>query len=107
MFEAQKKTRGLDDDFKRKIIAELINTGSSAASLARRHNINASQIYKWKKIYGSEAGFLPVTVSKPVSPAKKRNNSIIKITLANGSSIAFEGGYDLNDITQLAQSLSS
>lgn len=111
MFEAEKKTRDLNEDFRRKIVAELLRTGASAASIARRDNINVNQIYKWKKLYESEVDFVPVSVTKPISYSasptiNKRNNISINITLSNGCSIAFEGDYDLNDITQLAQGLS-
>jgi transposase-like protein len=112
MFEVQKQRRDLGDDFKRKIVAEILNTGVTAASIARRHNIKVSRIYKWKKIYGSEIGFMPISVvnSAPSSTndiVNKPNNSVITITLANGSNIAFEGDYGLSDIVHLAQGLSS
>ncbi len=113
MLEVQNKsTRGLDADYKRKIVAEILNTGVTAASMARRHNIKVSQIYKWKKIYGVEIGFVPVSVvnSAPLPTnaiVNKPNNSVIRITLANGSCIAFEGDYALSDIARLAQGLSS
>jgi len=112
MFEVQKQSGNIDDNFKRRIVAEIINTGTSAASIARRHNIKASRVYKWKKIYGSEVGFVPVSVTKSTSCTtkpiiQKRDNINIAITLVNGCSIAFEGDYDINDILQLTQGLSS
>lgn len=43
--------RNFSLEFKRQVVEELLSGESSAAQLCRRHNINSSLLYHWKKQY--------------------------------------------------------
>jgi transposase len=55
---------------KRRIVEETLETGTSVARVARRHAINANQVFNWRKKYregglgkNQSSKFLPVTLS--------------------------------------------
>src|SRR6267143_1555359 len=53
---------------KRRIVEETLEAGASVARVARRHAVNANQVFYWRKKYregrlGKTSNLLPVTVS--------------------------------------------
>jgi transposase len=66
---------------KRRIVEETLSTDASVAVVARRHGVNANQVFHWRKLYQAgllgpccgepEAGLrlLPVTVSSEAADA--------------------------------------
>ena len=53
---------------KRRIVEETLEAGASVARVARRHAVNANQLFSWRKKYregrlGQSSKLLPVTVS--------------------------------------------
>jgi len=55
---------------KRRIVEETLEAGTSVARVARRHAVNANQVFYWRKKYregrlgkGPSSGLLPVTLS--------------------------------------------
>jgi transposase len=50
-----KRSRGLarrrnwSEAFKRQIVAETLEPGSSVSMVARRHDVNANQLFKWRR----------------------------------------------------------
>ena len=55
---------------KRRIVEETLETGASVARVARRHAVNANQVFYWRKKYregrlgkGRSSNLLPVAVS--------------------------------------------
>ena len=56
---------------KRRIVEETLEAGASVARVARRHSVNANQVFYWRKKYregrlgkGRSGNLLPVTVSE-------------------------------------------
>src|SRR5467141_5000326 len=56
---------------KRRIVEETLEAGASAARVARRHAVNANQVFCWRKKYregrlgnGRSSSLLPVEVSE-------------------------------------------
>jgi transposase len=56
---------------KRRIVEETLEAGASVARVARRHAVNANQVFYWRKKYregrlgkGRSGNLLPVTVSE-------------------------------------------
>jgi transposase len=99
---------------KRRIVEETHVRGASVASVARRHGLNANQVFAWRRLERQglldskttepTAAMLPVTVSTPtVMPSEKaararteaksreRGGKLIEIKLANGHSILLRG----------------
>src|SRR5437762_14392424 len=43
------KRRNWSEAFKRQIVAETLEPGSSVSLVARRHDVNANQLFKWRR----------------------------------------------------------
>ena len=66
----QEKRRRRSVEEKRRIVEETLEAGASVARVARRHAVNANQVFYWRKKYregrlGSRAAtkLLPVTIT--------------------------------------------
>lgn len=73
--QAGVKRRRWPDALKRELVAAAMAPGASVSVIARRHDVNANQLFKWCRQFGSPAastepvGFLPVEVMPlPVMP---------------------------------------
>ena len=64
-------------EFKRRIVEQTLVPGASVAHIAREHDINANQVFNWRKLYregllGAEgkaaSALLPVTVIAQTRP---------------------------------------
>jgi transposase len=54
---------------KRRIVAETREPGASVSIVARRHDVNANQVFSWRRQFGDEpCSFVPVVVSSEASP---------------------------------------
>jgi len=65
---AKRRRRSVEE--KRRIVEETLEAGASVARVARRHGINANQVFYWRKKYregrlgkGQSSKLLPVTLS--------------------------------------------
>jgi transposase len=103
---------------KRRIVEETHVRGVSVATVARRHEVNANQVFAWRQLYRrgllevsgahSAPSMLPVTVTTPtVLPTERRSKPVgvkgaarlpragcIEIDLANGRCIRMHGHVD-------------
>lgn len=52
---------------RRQIVEETYAPGACVSVVARRHDVNANLVFKWRQRYGrgSDAAFLPVAVQEP------------------------------------------
>ena len=76
-----------DDDFKRRVLAEIAMPGASVAGVARRHGLNANVVFRWRGLARFSAaadgpGFLPVTVVEPTAARVARIARIARIAAA-------------------------
>ena len=92
---------------RRRIVEESLKPGASVALVARAHDVNANQVFKWRKQYqrgrlelSSSATLLPVKVSEQVSPqdvprrkSRQKNSGVIDIDLGHAR-VRIEGGAD-------------
>src|SRR6266403_4349363 len=76
---------------KRRIVEETLEAGASVARVARRHAVNANQVFYWRKKYregrlgkGQSSKLLPVTLSD-MSWSKSGRASCASSPLAMGS----------------------
>ena len=110
---------------KRRIVEETHVKGASVATVARRHDLNANQVFAWRQRYRqglldpnearSGTALLPVRVGTPtVMPTEralvqvpsstgrcKRACEVIKIELANGHSILLQGRFDTKALARV------
>jgi transposase len=73
----RRRNRSWPEALKREIVAASREPGSSASLAARRYDVNANQVFAWRKRYAAEAAptelrLMPVTVTRdpPVKPAR-------------------------------------
>ena len=120
--KAARKYRRRNVDEKRQIVEETLSSGRSVAEIARSHELNANQLFDWRKQYldgrlgvnGRECALLPVTVneagdsgvaepaaSTPSAPAPGK----IRIQLPRGE-IHVEGSVDPDTLRVVIQCLS-
>jgi transposase len=92
---------------RRQIVEESLKPGASVALVARVHDVNANQVFKWRKQYeqgrlelSSATTLLPVKVSERVSPqyaprrkSRQKHSGIIDIDLGHAR-VRVEGHAD-------------
>jgi transposase len=88
---------------KRRIVAETLEPGASVSIVARRHDVNANQLFKWRREMAPEeppaaAGsvtMLPVEIVPEPSAARRperaRRSGTIEITFACGARVCVRG----------------
>ena len=95
----RQRRRRYDAAFKRAIVEQTLAPGASVARIAREHDINANQLFKWRRQFllersaASGAGeptpsaisLLPVTVVEDETAATPSSSGQIEIQLAGGT----------------------
>ena len=86
---------------KRRIVAETLEPGASVSIVARRHDVNANQVFKWRREMAPKppaaatqsVTLLPVEIvpeAKEPRP-RARRSGVIEITLACGARVCIRG----------------
>ena len=75
---------------KRRIVEETLETGASVARVARRHAVNANQVFYWRKKY--REGRLGKRQSSKLLPVTLSDNSLSKSERAGCASSPFAVG---------------
>jgi transposase len=69
--QAGGKRRRWPEALKRRLVAETLEPGASVSIVARRHDLNANQLFKWRHelapATGSEARLVPVSIVPEVA----------------------------------------
>jgi transposase len=75
---------------KRLIVAETYDPGMSVSIVARRHDVNANQVFRWRQLYGRDsrskkavADFIRLGVIEPAPVEAEQKAGIITIDLGN------------------------
>jgi transposase len=102
-------------DEKRRIIDESLEDGASIAEVARRHDLNANQLFAWRRQCGLEPAepkklvpILPVTIT-PAAAAEESgpgSSSQIEIVLAEGERILVWSDVETAALTRVLKALS-
>ena len=114
---------------KRRIVEETHVRGVSVATVARRHEINANQVFAWRQLYRrgllevttaqSAPAMLPVKVTTPTLLPTERSASqvvrkeaprraaadSIEIELGNGRCIRVHGRVDIKTLSRIIDAL--
>ena len=97
----QRRHRSWPEALKREIVAASLAPGSSVSVVARRYDVNANQVFAWRKRYRGRltepaaVQLMPVTVTpdRPVEPAPASAcNKLIEIELAGGYRVRVGNG---------------
>jgi len=82
-------------------VAETLEPGASVSIVARRHDVNANQLFKWRREIAPEqpaaarqsVTMLPVEIAPEVGEPRPRarRSGIIEITFAEGARVCVRG----------------
>jgi transposase len=102
----RRRNRSWPEALKREIVAASFASGSSVSVVARRYDVNANQVFGWRKHYrdgvpspadASAPTLVPVTVTTAhgvdASPAPRATDTI-EIELAGGYRVRVSSGVD-------------
>jgi len=109
------KRRQWAEAFKRQIVAETLEPGASVSIVARRHDVNANQLFKWRRETAPEQPpaaeqgitMLPVTIAPEASEPRPRarRSGTIEITLAGGARVCVRGEVSAETLRQVIELL--
>lgn len=121
------KRRFWSDEEKRTIVEQCAVPGVSVSQVARRYDVNANLVFRWRRDGRYEAPvdmrepaeFLPVTVAQdapvieqepetaPEAAASSGPAGVIRISLAGGHRVEISGGFDGESVAGLLKGLRS
>ena len=86
-------------EVKRRLVAETLEPGSSVSIVARRHDVNANQLFKWRHEFAEPTALVPVAVVPepapgPVAPEPPMMSGRIEIMLSGGVRVKIVGAVD-------------
>jgi transposase len=84
----RKKQRRRSIKERRDIVEETLVPGASVARVARRHDVNANQVFYWRKLY--REGRLGINVATPLLPVKVKTERPAKVL--NDDSVVLSSG---------------
>ena len=96
----RRRHRAWPESLKREIVAASLVPGSSVSRVARRYDVNANQVFAWRRRYREGAAepaalrLLPVTVTPdhPERVAPARAGEVIEIAVAGGYRVRVGNG---------------
>jgi transposase len=85
---------------KQEIVAASLEPGSSVSVVARRYDVNANQVFAWRKLYRASSAeptrlqLMPVTVARdrPIETMPAPGSELIEIELAGGYRVRVGNG---------------
>ena len=77
-----KKQRRRTIKERRDIVEETLVPGASVARVARRHDVNANQVFYWRKLY--REGRLGISIATPLLPVKVKTEQPMKTLKDDG-----------------------
>jgi transposase len=111
------RRRHYTDDDKARLVGETVGPGQSVITVARRHGISASLLYRWRRAeFGvaqrarSAPRLIPVHVAGPTQPdagpvATKQVQRLVEITLPNGCSVRVDQHVDSGALRRILAAL--
>lgn len=108
IIEAAAKRRYRSKRERRQIVEESLLPGASVALIARQHEVNANQVFHWRKLYregrlgsqSAEAELIPVRIADVVDvaqPPAKLYPGVIVVELGKAR-IRIEGAVDTENL---------
>jgi transposase len=97
---------------KRQIVAETLAPGASASVIARRHDVNANQLFRWRRDWrdgllgaaDADQGLVPVEIAGEASTSA--GSGVIEIELPPGVRVRVSGRVDAAALRQVLEMLS-
>jgi|SRR5215204_5731137 transposase len=98
----RRRHRSWPEALKREIVAASLTPGVSVSLVARRYDVNANQVFAWRRRYRAGSAeptalqLMPVTVTvtsdQPTAVAPARASELIEIELASGYRLRIGSG---------------
>ena len=82
MSAAKKKQRRRTFKERRDIVEETLVPGASVARVARQHDVNANQVFYWRKLY--REGRLGISIATPLLPVSIKTERATKVLKDDG-----------------------
>jgi transposase len=79
---ATKKQRRRTIKERRDIVEETLAPGTSVARVARQHDVNANQVFYWRKLY--REGRLGIRIATPLLPVRIKTEQPAKVLKDDG-----------------------
>lgn len=111
-----KRRRSWPLDLKRRIVEESCDPDVSICDVARRYDLDPSQLYAWRKRFREKApsysGLVPVEITDPCPPqigcggltlSDQNSSHRIEIVLTNGRRLFVREDMDASQLTRFAQ----
>jgi transposase len=100
--------RRWSEALKRRIVEESLAPGASASVVARRYDVNANQLFKWRRQYetarpGAGPAMVPVAIW-PSNPGAACVGTI-EIDLASGVRVRISGAVEASVVRQVLEQL--
>ena len=96
----RRRHRAWPESLKREIVAATLLPGASVSRVARRYDVNANQVFAWRRRYQGAAAkptelqLIPVTVTPDQldESAPARASGLIEIAMASGYRLRLDDG---------------
>jgi transposase len=86
---------------KQQIVEETYEPGVSVSIVARRHDVNANQVFRWRQLYGASlrnkavsCEFIPLGIVSPEPTAKRQTSGMMTIDLGNRMCVTVDHDVD-------------
>ena len=109
-----RRRRAWTTDEKRRIVDESLEDDASLAEVARRHDLNANQLFTWRRQFGVEpvaprdlAPILPVTIASEIAAddLDAGSRGQMEIVLADGERIIVWSDVETAALTRVLKAL--
>ena len=110
----RRRRRAWTTDEKRRIVDESLEVDASIAEIARRHELNANQLFTWRRQFGVEtveprelAPILPVTIASEMAAddSDAGSSGQMEIVLAEGDRILVWSDVETGALTRVLKPL--
>ena len=90
------KRRQYSEALKRQIVAETLEPGSSVSIVARRHDVNSNQLFKWRrellpKAVVESGAMVPEIAPESGRPRRADREGVIEIAFGYGARVRLRG----------------
>ena len=107
-----KRRRRWPEALKRQIVAETLEPGSSVSIVARRHDVNANQLFLWRRELMSKpplavesSTLLPVDIVRERHRQRRADVGCIEIEFGNGARVRVRGEVAPETLRQIIELL--
>jgi transposase len=107
----QPKRRQYSEALKRQMVAETQAPGASVSIVARRHDVNSNQLFRWRrqllpKAAVENGAMVPVEIAADVDrPRRPDRDGIIEVTFGCGARLRLRGEVSSETLRQVIELL--